>query len=345
MKFSLCIPQYNRIAFLLRALDIIARQTYSNIEVIVSDDGSTDDTEAQITALQAHYRFPLVYFRNPVNIGFDANVRKSLELGTGDYCMLLGNDDTLACEDAVERMVQFLEANNRPEIGFCNYFDEGNPAHIYRRASQTAVIGSGVQVAMKYYRSFSFVAGVLFRRDVFGQNNTDKVDGSIYVQMYLATRIISHHRFFMMEEAYVMKDIQMEGAMANSYRDTLMRSWKEYKPVDGGLPSVINVVCEGFKDAGEGSAGLYYRVIKDIYRYTFLYWLFDYRQNKAFVHSWALVRGFKPSVIKPMKWLNGWQRFKIYCWYLCSSVVGLITPVILFKKLKNRIYNFIKKAK
>lgn len=40
MKISICIPQYNRIAFLLKNLEYIAKQTYSNIEVVISDDCS-----------------------------------------------------------------------------------------------------------------------------------------------------------------------------------------------------------------------------------------------------------------------------------------------------------------
>jgi glycosyltransferase involved in cell wall biosynthesis len=344
--FSLCFPQYNRIAFLLKSLDIIARQTYPHIEVCVSDDASTDDTEQQITALQKNYRFPLKYHRHPVNIGFDANVRKSLELGSGHYGMLLGNDDTLATPDAVEKIVAFLQENNHPAIGFCNYADEANPAAVYKRASVTGVIGTGVNTALKYYRSFSFVAGVIFRKDVFEKHNTTKADGSIYVQMYLAARIIgSGENFFTSETPHVMKDIQLDGSMANSYRDTLIRKWKDYKELDGGLPSVIHIVCEGFYDAGQGSRALVYRVISEIYRYTYLYWLLDYRQNKAFVAAVGLMRGMRPRRVKRVKELSLWQKIKIYGWYFFSTCVGLLTPVFLFRAIKNRIYRFIKKTK
>ncbi len=346
IKFSLCIPQYNRIAFLLKALNIIAQQTYSNIEVCISDDASTDDTEAQIAEFRKSYRFPLVYHRHPKNVGFDANLRKSLELASGRYLMLLGNDDTLAANDAVEKMVAFLTANNEPAIGFCNYFEEGNPQAVYRRASVTRVIGTGVDTALTYYRSFSFVAGVLFRQDVFQQHNTDKADGSIYVQMYLAARIIgSGGAFFMIEEPYVMKDIRLDGSMANSYRDVLIRKWKDYKPIDGGMPSVIRVVIEGFRDAQQGSRAVFYRVISDIYRYTYLFWLLDYRQNKAFVAAVGLSRGMRPSRIKDMKELSFVQRMKVRSWYAFATVAGLFTPIFLFRALKNRIYRFIKKTK
>lgn len=346
VRFSLCIPQYNRIEFLLKSLEIIAGQTYDNIEICISDDASTDDTQQQIAKLQPNYRYPIVFHRHEKNVGFDANLRKSLELASGDYLMLLGNDDTLATPESAAQIIQFLTENNSPAIGFCNYYDEANPAAVYRRASVSGVIGADVDTALKYYRSFSFVAGVIFRRDIFQAHNTSKVDGSVYVQMYLAARIISSGEpFFMIETPHVVKDIQMGGSMANSYRDVLIRKWKDYKQLDGGMPSVIRVVCEGFRDAGKASSKIVYRVISDIYRFTFLYWLLDYRQNKAFVSAWGLARGLRPGKIAQMKELNFWQRLKVHCWYLSSCIIGLLVPVFLFRALKNRIYRFIKKTK
>ena len=38
MKISICFPQYNRIAYLLKSLNLISKQSYDNIEIIISDD-------------------------------------------------------------------------------------------------------------------------------------------------------------------------------------------------------------------------------------------------------------------------------------------------------------------
>lgn len=48
MKISICIPQYNRIEYLLKSLRIIEEQTYPNIEISISDDCSSDDTVEKI---------------------------------------------------------------------------------------------------------------------------------------------------------------------------------------------------------------------------------------------------------------------------------------------------------
>ena len=93
MKISLCIPHYNRIEFLQVVLDSIAAQTYQDLEVIVSDDCSSDDSER--IDVNEDLRVPLIYERQKSNIGYDANLRRSMELASGDYLFVLGNDDAL----------------------------------------------------------------------------------------------------------------------------------------------------------------------------------------------------------------------------------------------------------
>ena len=54
MKISICIPQYNRINYLLKSLSIIERQLYPDIEIVISDDCSTDDTRSADNGLILH---------------------------------------------------------------------------------------------------------------------------------------------------------------------------------------------------------------------------------------------------------------------------------------------------
>lgn len=343
MKISVCIPQYNRIQYLLKNLSIISEQSYADIEVIISDDASPDNTEEEILKLIPGYKYPIIYFRHPVNVGYDANLRKSMELATGDYCLTMGNDDTLYGKDGVSLLVDFLKDNNRPEIGFSNFAEFHSPDSPIVRAAATQIVGSGPEIALKYYRSFSFVAGLIFRKDVFDAVNTDKVDGSVYVQMYFAARIISTGgRLFMYEPVLVLKDVRIDGTMANSYRDTLMKKWKDLKPIDGGLKQVIRAVLEGFKDAGVNSREVSYKVFKNIYRFTYPFWLIDYRGNGSFIGAVGMMQGLKPSGIPQLQQLSFAGKLKIKSLYFFSTAVGFLMPVPLFNKLKNRLYKRIK---
>jgi abequosyltransferase len=94
IKLSLCIPTYNRAKFLKETLDSIIEQASENIEIVVSDNGSTDETEAIIQEYQK--QFPrLRYFRFCTNQGAERNFLNVVEIATGEYCWLLGSDDKL----------------------------------------------------------------------------------------------------------------------------------------------------------------------------------------------------------------------------------------------------------
>ncbi|NDK54521.1 glycosyltransferase family 2 protein [Pontibacter fetidus] len=343
MKISLCIPQYNRIQYLLKNLEVIVQQSYSDIEVIISDDCSTDDTEEQIKKLQFNYKYPLIYKKNKTNLGYDRNLRQSLELASGDYLFILGNDDTLTKTTVIEELALFLRNSNHPDVGFCNYSEFSNPKNITQRALSTGVVGNGLHIALKFYKSFSFVAGIIFKREKFLEVNTDKHDKSIYVQMYMASLIIAKGgSLFTIKEPLVSKDIIIENKIANSYRDTLARNIYEFKPADGGLPSVANVIVSSFEDAGFNKKDVAYKVLKGIYTTTYPFWLIDYRTNNALVSSLGLAVGLRPSQVSTAKLLKKDDLLKIYFLYSIFTTVGLFTPTFIFKKFKSYVYRKIK---
>lgn len=92
-KVSIVIPAYNCEYTLGRALDSIINQDYSNIEVIVVDDGSKDGTYEVINSyLKKDYRIKAI---KQQNMGPSSARNKGIELATGDYFMFVDADDEL----------------------------------------------------------------------------------------------------------------------------------------------------------------------------------------------------------------------------------------------------------
>ena len=344
MKVSICFPQYNRIEYLLTSLSIIENQTYSNIEICISDDASSDNTLKEIKNLTGSYKFPINYHRFSENVGYDRNYRKSIEMANGEYAFVLGNDDSLNGVDTIQNLVFFLQKNNLPEIGFCNMIEEISNNALIERAKMTSVLGNGPEVALNYYSSFSFVGGLIFKKDSFLKYNTSKYDKSIYAQMYLAVLMIaSGETLFSIKEPLVIKDLVLNEAVRGSYRDRLIRTWSDFKIVDGGLPSVINVLINAIYDSGFGSQKNYYKIYKRIYQVTYPYWLLDYRENKAFINAVGLSIGLNPSRYINIKKLSFFNRAKIILIFWMSTIIGLLFPVFLFKKVKSKLYKIFKK--
>lgn len=343
MRISLCIPQYNRIAFLLKSLSIIEKQQYRDIEIVISDDCSTDDTEAKIRSLIPVYKFPIVYHRNLTNEGYDRNFRKSIELASGEYVVVLGNDDTLNPGFDIANLVNFIIDNNYPEIGFSNFLEESSGNTFVQRAKRTAVLGTEYLVAMKYYSCFSFVGGLIFQKKAFAKYNSDKHDGSIYAQIYLGCLMIaSGCRVFSLNEPYIIKDIVLSEVERNSYKDGLPRKWKDYKILDGGLPSVINVLLDAFNEANILSQPLSYSIFKRIYTRTYPFWIIDYRSNQALPAAVGLVQGLNPSRNVNLVKLNYFNKIRVWGYYIFYSAAGLLMPVTIFYRMKNWLYNKLK---
>jgi len=110
-RLTVVIATYNRAAYLSLALESVLSQSFSDIEVRVVDDATTDSTPAVVAAV----RDPRVsYVRQERNQGWLANCNRGLEGIETPYVMLLGDDDVMA-PGALERAVHALDT--QPGVG------------------------------------------------------------------------------------------------------------------------------------------------------------------------------------------------------------------------------------
>ena len=104
---SICIPTYNRADMVGKAIESALDQTYQNIEVIVVDNASTDNTEEIV----ASYDDPrLKYFGNDENVGIFGNFNRCIDLYNGDFLHILHSDDFISL-DFTEKCVDFFETH------------------------------------------------------------------------------------------------------------------------------------------------------------------------------------------------------------------------------------------
>lgn len=101
-RVTVGIPTIHRSSLALRAVRSTLAQTYSDIEVIVSDDASTDDTVARLRELHDPR---LILFEQKQRLGLVGNFDFCLHHATGEFFLLLGDDDVLL-PTAIEKLVQ-----------------------------------------------------------------------------------------------------------------------------------------------------------------------------------------------------------------------------------------------
>lgn len=107
---SIVVPSFNGARWLREALDSMLGQTYANVEIILCDDASTDDTPA----VAAEYGDRIRYVRQPQNLGIYGNMNVGLAMARGDLIATYHADDVYL-PTMVERQVEYLEAH--PEVG------------------------------------------------------------------------------------------------------------------------------------------------------------------------------------------------------------------------------------
>ncbi|MFP4207347.1 MAG: glycosyltransferase family 2 protein [Wenzhouxiangella sp.] len=109
-KVTVFIPVFNREDYVCTAINSILAQQYTDFEVLVIDDGSSDRTVERVAA----YRDRRVRLeRNSANLGIPATRNRGLELARGEYIALLDSDD-YAYPDRLGRQVEFLDRH--PDI-------------------------------------------------------------------------------------------------------------------------------------------------------------------------------------------------------------------------------------
>ena len=108
-KVTVYIATHNRKQLLLRAIDSVLAQSYPNIEIIVSDDGSTDNTYETIK----HYVEDelIVYVKNETPKGACVARNLALSVATGEYITGLDDDDEFT-PDRIEKLVKAFESGS-----------------------------------------------------------------------------------------------------------------------------------------------------------------------------------------------------------------------------------------
>ncbi len=115
MKVTVIIPTFNRARLVCEAIDSVLAQSFRDIEAVVIDDGSTDDTEVALR----RYGSAIRYVKQE-NRGLNAARHRGLELARGEYIGLLDSDD-LWCPFKAALDVSVLDAHPKAAIAFSDF--------------------------------------------------------------------------------------------------------------------------------------------------------------------------------------------------------------------------------
>lgn len=128
---SVCIPVFNGEEFLLEALDSVKKQTFTDLELIISDDQSNDRSVEIIEHFLRDNHFPFTLVKN-TDRGIGKNWNNCVLHSNGKYIKFLFQDDVLS-PDCISEMVAMAESDDSVGLVFSDrriLMDETNAAHV-----------------------------------------------------------------------------------------------------------------------------------------------------------------------------------------------------------------------
>jgi glycosyltransferase involved in cell wall biosynthesis len=170
ISFTVCIPVYNGSAFLEELLVSIAEQDLSGVEVVVSDNASTDRTPQILDDWSA--KLPIRVIRQPKTLTMPENFNVLLDAVSTDAYALICHDDYFASPDALSKARQVLGDSPDVSAVYCDllYVDEHRRPLARRRFGRSGRF-SGEQVGRQTLRTARNCFGIplAIRREALGQ--------------------------------------------------------------------------------------------------------------------------------------------------------------------------------
>lgn len=201
MSLSVCIPTRNFGAFIGETLSNIVSQAPEDVQIVVVDGASTDNTESVVRRFQA--TFPrLVFHRRERNTGLDRDLAFAVELAEGTYCWLMSSDDVVK-PHAIDRILQEIQLGH--DVYLCNRTEcdrNLNPLrdrwwvsrtfadHVFSLSSKSQLI-EYLDKAQSFGAFFSYISSIIVRRQRWlGTESNEVFTGTNYAHVYRIFRIL-----------------------------------------------------------------------------------------------------------------------------------------------------------
>ena len=229
-KVSVIIPMHDSSKHIKECIESAINQTYKNIEIIVVDDASKDNSAEIIKSINDS-RIKILELKQ--NVGAAMARNKGIEIATGDYICFLDSDDYWIL-DKLEKQVKFIEANNYTFIYAGYEFLKNNKTHIahvplsinYSQAlKNTTIFTSTVMFNMQYLK----------KEDIFMPNIKRGQDTATWWQV-LKKGITAYG----IDEPLAVYRVGEKSLSSNKIK-ALKRTWNLYKRED--ISHIKKIYC------------------------------------------------------------------------------------------------------
>lgn len=161
---SILLPVYNGEPFLKDCIDSLLCQTFPQFELIIVNDGSTDDSEKII---QSYNDARIVYFKNEVNKGLIYTLNRGIEEAKGTYIVRMDADD-ICRPNRLEVQKKWMDAHTNTSVAACfsDFIDERNKPSGFYELDRKTVTAKEIKNKLPYQNCITHPS-VIGRSSVF----------------------------------------------------------------------------------------------------------------------------------------------------------------------------------
>ncbi len=236
VKVSLIIPVYNVEDYLRKCFDSVAAQTYKNLEVIIVNDGSTDNSLEIINEYTAKFDNMTCYTIENRGLGGARNF--GMEKATGEYLFFLDSDDYIE-NTCIEKLLT-AAINSGSDISVCNNYDVSENGDIlltYKNQYKNSVTSLAEEPELLFNRVCAW--GKLYKRELFC--DLQFVSRLWYEDMRLTPKLLLKAEKICYVDDCLLYYLQRQGSIMNN--SNLKRNLE--------IIDVFNDVIKYFEDKGK----------------------------------------------------------------------------------------------
>jgi len=225
---SCLIPFYNHNHFIKRTLDSILEDTYSNKEIIIINDGSSDKDDSSITTwISSHKDQIKINYISRKNIGLTKTLNELIGIAKGKYIVLCASDDYLI-NNTITNRVAILEKNPHKLLLLSDAIVVDNNNNKTHNSSLTELYTADLE---KYYSDDGLKEEIINQWSIAGATHLINKDLYDKVGLYNEDLIVEDFDFFLRVSAknYILFDNQQVSAYRQHETNVSNDKEKEYK--------------------------------------------------------------------------------------------------------------------
>lgn len=187
---SVIVPAYNVEKYIKTCLDSLINQTYSNFEIIVINDGSTDQTEEILRSCQSNPKFRIYSQKNG---GLSAARNQGLKLANGELVCFIDSDDSVK-SDYLEKLAAPFFEDSDVDITVCGYQEKFENSEINHVLKSQKITGyQATKDLLIKQQDFDVLAwNKLYRKKLFVSHHIEYPAGQIHEDNLTTYKLFSH---------------------------------------------------------------------------------------------------------------------------------------------------------